>query len=611
MGFQQFEARQPLRDLFARFAGVGVWILATLVPAAFLARLFALTLYAIPESDDFCLSFQNAAYGFIETARIWYVSAVGRIVPLFLIQIPAAISGASGLDYFLSYTATLAALEISFAAAMLLVAFRLWPEAKPWQNVFMAVALLAVTLSRLPSLREMLFWLPGVTCYTVPGAIVAIMLVEFVRAAEANTRIGRRTTGALVIASFVASLCNEFTPAWLVGLVLCSLIIRAVYRQDLQIREHAIIGLAALVGFLIMLFAPGNAVRIGQFPLAGDLKRSLVEGYRDTRVHFRGAQWLWLVVVAIFSVMEPETSKVSTGKRLLLAVLVPMFCLACGFLAFFAAQYSTGSLLAARAQNQVLMLLLVGSTISVAVLSRSIRTAVSSMTTRPIMLPHYAQSIVAILLGAFLILPLNNSETARVVRSDRSSLRAFWLESLERHARLTLSMEPEAVVPRHSVSPSTLVGEDLGENPSRLPNDCVARFYGKKSVMLLPRKETVADILPIAATMIHDIRAKQAFFGGDASTPASLLSRSQDFASPLGRVVLTRSAGTSTLDFYSLPQKACPELLSELSKIEGVLRVAGSARSAEEQIAPIGPDVSRLSCAADGTFARVILDMAH
>jgi hypothetical protein len=58
-----------------------------------------------------------------------------------------------------------------------------------------------------------------------------------------------------------------------------------------------------------------------------------------------------------------------------------------------------------------------------------------------------------------------------------------------------------------------------------------------------------------------------------------------------GRVALTRSGGTATLDFYSLSKKICPELLFEVSKLEGVLRVAGSGSSADEKIAPISLDV--------------------
>jgi hypothetical protein len=147
-----------------RFAGLvrwGVCILATLVPIIFLLRLFALTLYSIPESDDFCFTYSNLTNGFAGTVWSFYQNAIGRIVPLVLMQVPAAISGVTGIDYFITYVATLASFEIGFAAAMVFVAFRLWPQGSIPQNVCFAAALAATILSGVPSLREMLYWLPG------------------------------------------------------------------------------------------------------------------------------------------------------------------------------------------------------------------------------------------------------------------------------------------------------------------------------------------------------------------------------------------------------------------------------------------------------------------
>ena len=616
MSFQQFAAHDRLRHLFAGFTGAGPWILASLIPAAFLSCLLALTLYAIPETDDFCLSYQNSAVGFVETARIWYFNVVGRVVPLFLIQIPNAAGRVFGIDYFLGYTATLVAFEIGLASTVLLMTFRLWPQAKLWQSAFLAAALLATMLSRAPSLREMLYWLPGVTCYVLPGAIVAIVLVEFARAAEADSPIGPRATYAMAIASFVASLCNEFTPGWVIGLLLCSLAVRAIFRQDLQVKAHAVVGIAALAGFLILLFAPGNAVRIGQFPLAGNLERSISEAYLLFKLNWsdvflgRTLQ-VWLIIVAIFSVMQPDLIKAPAWKRLLLAALVPAFCFACGYLAHFTAQYATGSGLATRAQNQVMMFFVVGSTISVAVLSRAVRSVLPPPALSLIELYGSRSAIAPILLGIFLILPLYHSTTMRILRSEASSLRVYWLESMERHAQLTFSTETAVAVARHSVFPAFLVGEDLGPNPDRLPNDCIARFYGKTAVTLAAPKGTVADALPLIASLIHEGRATQdASQGQDLASP-SALSPGQNLSTLFGRVVLTRSGGTATLDFYSLPKKICPELLFEVSKLEGVLRVAGSGSSADERIAPISLDVSERSCSADGTFARVILNTAH
>lgn len=610
--FSRQHAAQDLRHApRSRFIEIGAWILACSVPGAFLAHLVGVTLYAIPESDDFCLSYQNAVSGFVETTRLWYLNAVGRVVPLLLIQIPAAISSAFHLDYFLSYTATLGVLELGLAAAAVVMAYRLWPLARAWQNVFMAAALLATILARLPSLREMLYWLPGVTCYTLPGVIVAIVLIEFARAAEDATPISPRAAVALAVAGFVASLCNEFTPAWLVGLLLCSLGFRALFRQNLQLATHAIIGAVALSGFLIMLFASGNTVRMAQFPLSGDIGRSIREGFVDWKYYpglLRSGWPLWLLVVVIFSASQ-KAVQAPAARRLCLAVLIPVFTLACAWLAHFVAQYSTGSPLATRAQNQVMMLLVVGSTIGAALLGRTVRSVMPLpiLTSLEERFRTPSSVVLAVLLGALMVPLLNNSMTAWLLRSERDALRIFWLESMARHAQLSLSNEPDATVARHSAAPTTLLGEDVHDDPTRLPNDCIARFYGKQSVKLAVPTETVADVIPTVAALIREVRHPQ---GAPKVSP--LKPRRGPILSPLlGRVVLTPSSGTSTLDFYSLPKNVCRELLFEASKLEGVVRVAGSGSVADERSAPISADAAAQSCAADGTFARVILNTAR
>jgi len=130
----------------AGLAQSGVWILVGLVPIIFLLRLFALTLYSVPESDDFCFSYMNRDNGFAETIWIFYHSLVGRILPLAAIQLPATISGATGFDYFICYVVTLAGLEISFAAAILVFAFRMWPRGSVLQNIAFGAAFAATML---------------------------------------------------------------------------------------------------------------------------------------------------------------------------------------------------------------------------------------------------------------------------------------------------------------------------------------------------------------------------------------------------------------------------------------------------------------------------------
>jgi hypothetical protein len=503
MDVSELADRPRRRELLARFARPGVWALSGIVPILFLARLFALTLYSIPESDDYCFSYLNATRGLAETVWIWYHSVVGRIVPLVLIQMPAAISGVTGIDYFMSYVTTLLGFEICFGAAIVLAAFRLWPRASLLQNLFIGAALAAVALSSLPSLREMLYWLPGVACYTLPGVIVLLVLVEFVRAAESGRRISPAVTGMLALGCFIAALCNEFTPAWLICLVLGSLIVRAILRHDdLQIREHAIVGAATLVGFVILLLAPGNTVRMGMFPMAGQVSRSVGEAFHYLVSDLQGfvaepRTRAWLIVVMIFTVVQPRPARVAVWKRLLLAALVSMFCFACVYLAYFTAEYATGDNLPTRSQNETTILLVSGLTISAVLVARSLRGMVPRLFAAiPREWDSPAGTIIAIVLGAILISPLYKSRTMNLLRSEQKSFDVFWLESMDRHAYLTLSKEDNLVVTNRSVFPTALMAEEMTDNPYRLPNDCIARFYGKKTVVVKPqvKNATPADV---------------------------------------------------------------------------------------------------------------------
>jgi len=71
-----------------------------------------------------------------------------------------------------------------------------------------------------------------------------------------------------------------------------------------------------------------------------------------------------------------------------------------------------------------------------------------------------------------------------ILKTERPTFNTFWLESIHRHASIGLSKDNEIVIPNRTVHPSLLMQEDLTENPARLPNDCVAAFYGKKSVVM-------------------------------------------------------------------------------------------------------------------------------
>lgn len=74
------------------------WVLCSLFPAIFLLGLFALTWLSAPEHDDFCFAYLYARHGFIETISTFYHSQSGRVLALWLSQIPSAISSATNIS---------------------------------------------------------------------------------------------------------------------------------------------------------------------------------------------------------------------------------------------------------------------------------------------------------------------------------------------------------------------------------------------------------------------------------------------------------------------------------------------------------------------------------
>jgi hypothetical protein len=70
----------------------------------------------------------NLQKGCLGTLANYYLSAIGRAVPTLLMQIPAAISAKTGVDFLISYVVTLVALQAAFVATTLFVVFRIWPR---------------------------------------------------------------------------------------------------------------------------------------------------------------------------------------------------------------------------------------------------------------------------------------------------------------------------------------------------------------------------------------------------------------------------------------------------------------------------------------------------
>lgn len=458
---------------------VAPW-LAAMIPALIVLRFISATFYASPETDDFCFANHFNDDGLLRTVAIFYTSAIGRIVPIILITLPAMVSRATGVDMFVLYPMILTVTAIGFVSAVIFLAGRLWPSATKPQRMFVGIALAAVIFVTPISLREMLYWVPGTYSYLVPALIVMVMLVEMFRSAADRTAMSGLPL--LAILCFLGAMCNEFTPLWLVGMIAGSFLFRVVtghpYRQG---RLHAILLAATLAGFAIVLLAPGNVIRMAEYSEGGKFMRSFAMGAYYAHLEWR---WLlsepavlgWLGFVVIFSTfVAPSMIRYGRHDTVLLGCLL-LLIIGCTFVGCFVGYYATGEDLATRGRNEMIVLMLTGLTCFAMLASRALENHVSIRGPAPV--------LAATIACGLLCLPLRDGRSMLLLNSEYAQFNQFRIESMNRNIFLKSVMGTDIVVPDRTVRPTVLMSADLTENPNHLPNDCVATYYGKTSVIM-------------------------------------------------------------------------------------------------------------------------------
>jgi hypothetical protein len=457
-------------------------ILASVVPLYVILKLVMVALYASPETDDYCFAFHYRDEGVARTIAMFYDHAIGRVVPMLLMMASAMASKASGVDLFVLYPLMMAAGVVAFVGVAIFAVGRLWTDVSMAQRIFMGLAMSAAVFSAAVSLREMLYWAPGVDCYLVPGTIVVIVFFELFESAARGSGISNVAGAGAGILCFLAAMCNEFTPLWLIAIVVASFIFRRFSSHPLpQARLHAMLLAITMIGFAVLLAAPGNRVRMGLYPANGKLLDSVSASMwftpRELMVFFSEPGVVgWLLIVALFSAVVSPVRFRSRAGSVILALGTVCLLAGCVYGVNFVGYYATGEYLAFRARNEVIVLLVVGSTCAVGLVASVLADA--WRTKNP------AIHAGALLACGLLCLTAFSGRAMLALSSERSQLDVFWLESMARHALLKLDPSADIVVPNRTVRPSVLMAEDLTENPNRLPNDCVAAFYGKRSVIM-------------------------------------------------------------------------------------------------------------------------------
>ncbi len=241
--------------------------LCLLAALACLAPYVVLAFFAKPAVDDYCYAVQLRDLGFVGAQRWYYSQWSGRYAATALLHVSERLGALEGA-YWVYLVATIV---LTTAAVRLLLSRASRAFGRPmdgWFGTSLAVALVALILSRISNPVENFYWLPGVFTYQL-GMIGVLattaLLLSLTREPPGSLKAEVAMLGILGIVT--AGLSENFP--------LILLPIYGGFAWDAFARRSrsrwVIVGLMLIVavGALFSIFSPGNAARVASEGVEG------------------------------------------------------------------------------------------------------------------------------------------------------------------------------------------------------------------------------------------------------------------------------------------------------------------------------------------------------
>jgi hypothetical protein len=326
-----------------------------------------LTLFSNPSYDDYCHAAKTLELGFVNTQRSFFHTWNGRYFSMAVLSLGPLTSGSfTGYKIF-----ALLIILLTFISIFLFLSVILLPGAALVDRLIAASLITALFSNQMPDITEGYYWMPATVCYQLANILT---LIFFVLVAASNGK--RQSMRALLLALaffLVIAITGSSEPSMIFLLLLLSLItIRAFSIRSSNRRVWLAFLAVAIACAVIVILAPGNAVRGSHFPerhrLFFSLGQSLIEAARYT------VKWLVNPAFALSTILYvPVADSFSDRTELLRRhfhirpIHSLLLLLVIIFLGFFAPLWSMGMVGPERTMNQVYFIFLLGWFVNISV----------------------------------------------------------------------------------------------------------------------------------------------------------------------------------------------------------------------------------------------------
>jgi hypothetical protein len=458
------------------------WPPKVLAPASFLGLMpwIVLVFWVSPSADDFCYFASVRQHGWAGAQLWWYGTHSGRF------SATALQTGVGWLIDSLSRDVwtTLRFVALADLALIWLLGWRFvrimaghWPRA--WRLVATNI-MVSVLLVSLVNAKEAVYWLNAAMAYLPPALFVWWLLQALARMMQDDVSPEPGETAGLTVAAFVAAGMNELVAPTVIAVLAGMAYLQWRRRHPASDQGRLLlIALATLIGFAVVVLAPGNAMRLDAYPGSRDVLAAPLRGaaallaFLVLRLGGTPALIGWLGVAGLVSAQDARRRHREPAASSPLW-LMPALFLVVGWVELSIGYFSMGSLLPTRAQNMLFVFGFVALTTTAIWWGRGPGGAALIERLGP-----RRQRRLLLVMAAICL----SSATIWISLYDAAlSGPRFLAQNRERVRLIEGAPGADVAVPALSAQPTLLFVSDLSTDPQHWYNRCVADYFGKRSV---------------------------------------------------------------------------------------------------------------------------------
>lgn len=432
------------------------------------------------QADDFCRALRISENSVVDCVAQDYQTFTGRWLSF-------------GLEYAIvsqtqsqpGYGLVLLGIALVYLMALVCLLGALFPTMESSSRWLIAGSLLALYWVGLASTKDTCYWLCGSIEYQL--SLTMILFAIALTIIAANRAAFQKPyqlpwLGAMLTAMAGASMHELY------GLMLCILLTTgSVLAWKWRLAGKTIwftVTALAIVSLLIVLLAPGNAVRSGFSEHSGDAWVALKVGAKAALQAL--PDWVFnvrlLIATLLLVACVPDHLKsglwVNDRRKRVLLLVCPMVWLLLLGGAFLGPAWGTGHIVASRTLSAAAMIFLLGWFLNWLLLIGWLQ----AKSIQLVALHPLARTAGILLLAASLILTGNTRKVARELTAEIPAYvkaKAEWQAQLKHAAT---SGKKHVVLPPMINPPSTIGFSDITADPDDWINRCAAGYYGVETV---------------------------------------------------------------------------------------------------------------------------------